>query len=162
MAFPYSLVIFDLDGTLVDSAADIAESVNRTLSDWRLPVYDVKQITGWIGEGSRQLITYAFRDETTGAITYIGRASGPGSPSRVLSRRLGAGHDHFRPGLKPEVIGTHTSRMAGQGAEEFFVQGFRQEGRGLTNIDPPLSLRPHLRGKSIQKLEAFFNELAGL
>lgn len=62
MAFPYSLVIFDLDGTLVDSAADIAESVNRTLSDWRLPVYDVKQITGWIGEGSRQLITYAFRD----------------------------------------------------------------------------------------------------
>ncbi|MGN6480480.1 phosphoglycolate phosphatase [Luteibacter sp.] len=62
MAFPYSLVIFDLDGTLVDSAADIAESVNRTLSDWRLPVYDVKQITGWIGEGSRQLITYAFQD----------------------------------------------------------------------------------------------------
>ncbi|HEY4091041.1 MAG TPA: HAD-IA family hydrolase [Luteibacter sp.] len=62
MAFPYSLVIFDLDGTLVDSAADIAESVNRTLSDWRLPVYDVQQITGWIGEGSRQLITYAFRD----------------------------------------------------------------------------------------------------
>jgi len=62
LAFPYSLVIFDLDGTLVDSAADIAESVNRTLSDWRLPVYDVKQITGWIGEGSRQLITYAFQD----------------------------------------------------------------------------------------------------
>jgi phosphoglycolate phosphatase len=62
LAFPYSLVIFDLDGTLVDSAADIAESVNRTLSDWRLPVYDVQQITGWIGEGSRQLITYAFRD----------------------------------------------------------------------------------------------------
>ena len=62
MAYPYSLVIFDLDGTLVDSAADIAESVNRTLSDWRLPTYDVKQITGWIGEGSRQLITYAFRD----------------------------------------------------------------------------------------------------
>jgi phosphoglycolate phosphatase len=62
LAFPYSLVIFDLDGTLVDSAADIAESVNRTLSDWRLPQYDVKQITGWIGEGSRQLITYAFHD----------------------------------------------------------------------------------------------------
>ncbi|UPG96638.1 phosphoglycolate phosphatase [Luteibacter aegosomatissinici] len=62
MAYPFSLVIFDLDGTLVDSAADIAESVNRTLSDWRLPTYDVKQITGWIGEGSRQLITYAFRD----------------------------------------------------------------------------------------------------
>ncbi|QWT21517.1 HAD-IA family hydrolase [Bacillus sp. NP157] len=62
MAFPYSLVIFDLDGTLVDSAADIAESVNRTLRDWKLPTYDVATITGWVGEGSRQLITYAFQD----------------------------------------------------------------------------------------------------
>ncbi|KAF1004770.1 MAG: Phosphoglycolate phosphatase, chromosomal [Luteibacter sp.] len=58
---PFSLVIFDLDGTLVDSAADIAEAVNRTLHDWKLPTYDVAQITGWVGEGSRKLITYAFR-----------------------------------------------------------------------------------------------------
>jgi phosphoglycolate phosphatase len=61
LSFPYSLVIFDLDGTLVDSAADIAESVNRTLLDWKLPTYDTNQVTGWIGEGSRKLITYAFR-----------------------------------------------------------------------------------------------------
>lgn len=60
MAFPYSLVIFDLDGTLVDSAAAIADSVNRTLVDWKLPTYDTARITGWIGEGSRKLITYAF------------------------------------------------------------------------------------------------------
>ena len=61
LTFPFSLVIFDLDGTLVDSAADIAESVNRTLHDWKLPTYDIAQITEWIGEGSRKLITYAFR-----------------------------------------------------------------------------------------------------
>ncbi len=61
LPFPYSLAIFDLDGTLVDSAADIAESVNRTLRDWKLPTYDTAQITEWIGEGSRKLITYAFR-----------------------------------------------------------------------------------------------------
>lgn len=60
MAFPYSLVIFDLDGTLVDSAAAIADAVNRTLTDWKLPNYDTARITGWIGEGSRKLITYAF------------------------------------------------------------------------------------------------------
>ncbi|NII53965.1 HAD-IA family hydrolase [Luteibacter sp. SG786] len=61
MAFPYSLVIFDLDGTLVDSAAAIADAVNRTLRDWKLPTYDTAEITGWIGEGSRKLITSAFR-----------------------------------------------------------------------------------------------------
>jgi phosphoglycolate phosphatase len=62
VTFPFSLVIFDLDGTLVDSAADIAESVNRTLVDWKLPVVDTARITEWIGEGSRKLITYAFHD----------------------------------------------------------------------------------------------------
>ncbi|MGE8273273.1 MAG: phosphoglycolate phosphatase, partial [Stenotrophomonas sp.] len=29
MSYPYPLVVFDLDGTLVDSAADIAEALNR-------------------------------------------------------------------------------------------------------------------------------------
>jgi phosphoglycolate phosphatase len=61
LPFPHPLVIFDLDGTLVDSAPDIAEAVNRTLTDWKLPNYDLAQITRWIGEGSRQLITYAMR-----------------------------------------------------------------------------------------------------
>jgi phosphoglycolate phosphatase len=61
LSFSHPLVIFDLDGTLVDSAPDIAEAVNRTLTDWKLPNYDLAQITNWIGEGSRQLITYAMR-----------------------------------------------------------------------------------------------------
>jgi phosphoglycolate phosphatase len=62
MTFPFAMVIFDLDGTLVDSAPDIAESVNRTLKDWHLPTVDPRRVIGWIGEGSRQLITYAFED----------------------------------------------------------------------------------------------------
>ena len=65
MTFPFSLVIFDLDGTLVDSAAAIAVAVNRTLEDWKLPRVDDARIVEWIGEGSRQLITYAFRDAYT-------------------------------------------------------------------------------------------------
>jgi len=58
--FPYSLVVFDLDGTLVDSASDISEAVNRTLLDWSLPRVDETVIRGWIGDGARALVGSAF------------------------------------------------------------------------------------------------------
>lgn len=61
MSFPHRFVLFDLDGTLVDSAPDIAEAVNRTLDDWSLPRFPEDTIRGWIGEGARFLITTAFR-----------------------------------------------------------------------------------------------------
>lgn len=60
MSFPYSLVVFDLDGTLVDSASDIAEAVNRTLVDWSLPRQQEAVIRGWIGDGARALVASAF------------------------------------------------------------------------------------------------------
>jgi phosphoglycolate phosphatase len=59
LAFPYQLVVFDLDGTLVDSASDIAESVNRTLEEWSLPRVEESVIRGWIGEGARRLLQQA-------------------------------------------------------------------------------------------------------
>ena len=58
--FLYSLVVFDLDGTLVDSASDIAEAVNRTLVDWSLPRVEESVIRGWIGDGARALVASAF------------------------------------------------------------------------------------------------------
>ena len=60
MSFPYSLVVFDLDGTLVDSASDISEAVNRTLVDWSLPRVEESVIRGWIGDGARALVGSAF------------------------------------------------------------------------------------------------------
>jgi len=60
LSFPYALVVFDLDGTLVDSASDIAEAVNRTLVDWSLPRVEEPVIRGWIGDGARALVTSAF------------------------------------------------------------------------------------------------------
>ena len=60
MAFPYALVLFDLDGTLIDTASDIAEAVNRTLADWHLPRVDETVIRGWIGDGARKLVEAAF------------------------------------------------------------------------------------------------------
>jgi phosphoglycolate phosphatase len=51
-----SAVVWDLDGTLVDSAADIAAALNRLLTEERLPELDDDRIRGMIGEGVPTLI----------------------------------------------------------------------------------------------------------
>ena len=52
-------VIFDLDGTLVDSAADIAEAVNRLFDALQLPRVEPALVRSWIGDGVRALVATA-------------------------------------------------------------------------------------------------------
>jgi len=49
-------VIYDLDGTLVDSRADLADSVNAMLRRLGLPERDDEIIVSFIGEGAERLI----------------------------------------------------------------------------------------------------------
>jgi phosphoglycolate phosphatase len=49
-------VIYDLDGTLVDSRADLADSVNAMLRRLGLPEHDDRVIHGFVGEGAERLI----------------------------------------------------------------------------------------------------------
>jgi len=53
---PPHLVLFDLDGTLIDSAAGIAEAVNRTLRELGHAREDPAVVRGWIGDGARLLL----------------------------------------------------------------------------------------------------------
>ena len=52
-------LIFDLDGTLVDSLAGIAGSLNRALAASGLPTHPLSAVRGFIGNGARVLIQRA-------------------------------------------------------------------------------------------------------
>ncbi|MBN9927914.1 phosphoglycolate phosphatase [Pantoea agglomerans] len=43
---------FDLDGTLVDSAPGLADAIDRTLNDLRLPQAGLERVSTWIGNGA--------------------------------------------------------------------------------------------------------------
>ena len=55
----YDLVIFDLDGTLIDSKLDLANSVNFTRQQMGLSVLEHRLIFSYIGDGATMLIRRA-------------------------------------------------------------------------------------------------------
>ncbi len=55
----WKAVLFDLDGTLVETAPEIADAVNDTLRHFHLPEVSQAQVDGWIGHGTRELLIMA-------------------------------------------------------------------------------------------------------
>jgi phosphoglycolate phosphatase len=53
----YKAVIFDLDGTLLDTLADIANTMNSVLDKLGFPVFRVDDYKNFIGNGIRVLVT---------------------------------------------------------------------------------------------------------
>jgi phosphoglycolate phosphatase len=54
-------IVFDLDGTLIDSRADIAAATNVALASSGLPALSVEEISSYVGDGARLLLSRAAR-----------------------------------------------------------------------------------------------------
>ena len=57
------LVIFDLDGTLLNTIADLGNAANHTLAELGLPQHTLDEYTLMVGNGMRKLIMRALPDE---------------------------------------------------------------------------------------------------
>ena len=85
----FDAVLFDLDGTLLYTLADIAAAVNGALREMRRPERTVTEIRSMVGNGAKMLIT---------------RALGPGQEALIddtlaVYARLYAAHaqEHVTP-----------------------------------------------------------------
>ncbi len=58
------LLIFDFDGTLIDSVPDLADAINTMLTKLNKPNYSLDTIKEWVGNGSRLLIERALVGKT--------------------------------------------------------------------------------------------------
>jgi len=59
----FQAIIFDLDGTLLNTLDDIADSVNRILDESGMPTHTVDAYRFFIGNGWRMLITRALPED---------------------------------------------------------------------------------------------------
>lgn len=61
---PPGAIVFDLDGTLIDSRRDIARAANAMLRQHALPELSEQEIASYVGDGARLLVTRATRRPT--------------------------------------------------------------------------------------------------
>jgi phosphoglycolate phosphatase len=70
-------ILFDLDGTLVDSAPDLAAAANVLLAEHGRPALSLAQVTGMVGDGAAKLVERALAASGVG-----------GTPLRVALDRF--------------------------------------------------------------------------
>jgi phosphoglycolate phosphatase len=65
------LLVFDLDGTLIDSKVDLANSVNHALAAFGLPALSHPVIYSYVGDGATMLIRRAVGEEGDGILPAV-------------------------------------------------------------------------------------------
>jgi len=58
------VILFDLDGTLIDSAPDLAFAINHMLSSLARPVFSEEIIRTWVGNGAAVLVKRALSGQS--------------------------------------------------------------------------------------------------
>ena len=114
-------IIFDLDGTLIDSAPHLGHALNRLLGDWGRPAVSDAVLRSLIGDGPRLLVERGFAaagqplpvEETDTALAHFLRlyAARPADPASVypgvpqtLARLAAFGHPIGLCTNKPHAI----------------------------------------------------------
>ena len=59
MSRSFDLIMFDLDGTLIETAPEICDAVNDTLRHFEMQEVTQQQVNDWIGHGTRELLIQA-------------------------------------------------------------------------------------------------------
>ena len=55
----YKAILFDLDGTLLDTLEDMADALNRTMDRFQLPHRSLREVRSFVGNGAKRLVALA-------------------------------------------------------------------------------------------------------
>jgi phosphoglycolate phosphatase len=126
-------IIFDFDGTLIDSAPDLAVAINAMLRELEYPPVTQEQIRLWIGNGAAKLVERALKAR---AITAISTDAALTSFYHHYHRALGQ-YSKLYPGVEQGLRQLHqagfTLSLCTNKPEQFtspllqrFLWGFRR------------------------------------
>jgi phosphoglycolate phosphatase len=99
----FDLVMFDLDGTLIETAPEICDAVNDTLNHFDLPAVSQQQVNDWIGHGTRELLISALAFARQTDVTTVRASDSLGSTAANFDRhyqRLCGTRSHLYPQVR--------------------------------------------------------------
>ena len=62
------LVIFDLDGTILDTVKDLTSAVNHLLKQLNRPLIEANQVKAYLGQGPKYLLEHALNEPLEGEL----------------------------------------------------------------------------------------------
>lgn len=142
-------VLFDLDGTLVDSLDDIAHALNTARAQTGLPAVDRESVRGWIGGGAIRLVARSFGTEDESApgvaemlhrfLHVYGAESGARSPvlpgvgellDRLVARGVRLACTTNKPGDATDLV------LRASGLAPYFTAVVTPDTLGVRKPDP--------------------------
>ncbi len=115
----FDLILFDLDGTLIDTAPEIADTINDVLRDEGIAPVSLEEVRNWIGHGARETLRQAYAVRT-GANLLSAREVA------VLDRLFAQFARHHA-----RRVGTHSTLFAGV---RDTLQALRQQERAMAMV----------------------------
>ena len=89
----YDTILFDLDGTLLDTLEDLKDAVNHELEREGDPPRTLEEVRGFVGNGFRMLMTRALhrfiRRRASSTVSGSGFRRNPGTSPTAASSRPG-------------------------------------------------------------------------
>ena len=61
----YHTVIFDLDGTLLNTLEDLTDSINWAMQKYGYPLHTIDEVRSFVGNGLHKLVERALPDGVT-------------------------------------------------------------------------------------------------
>ena len=151
---PISLLIFDLDGTLVNTLEDIAASVNYTLQKLGRQLIPIDSVRQYVGDGVEMLMRRALSDSDEFLSDAVGIYKVHHSRNLLVRSRLYPSVtevlEHFRA-IPMAVISNKTSEFVQPLLDGLKISGYF---RMVLGADSGLPLKPS--PDSVQKLLAEF------
>lgn len=159
-------IVFDLDGTLLDTVPDIAAAMNRALSACGLPTHDQKTVETFLGGGIRDAVTKATpsgTDESTIQQVldlyrddYVAHCT---EQTRLYDGIAEVINTFAAKGMKLAILSNKTEATAQKIAAHFFPEGQFEAVFGRVP-DRPLKPHPDAAVPVLQALGLSVEEIA--